>query len=239
MTLVGYLAKRANMTAAEKRRTHDRAGVIKALAHPSRVLIAEALTDGELCVCDLTELVGADISTVSRHLSIMKTAGWVEVEKRGRELLIETTMNEPLILILCTGNSCRSHMAEGILHAAAGDLVRVASAGSRPVGFVHPVAIDAMREIGIDLSDHSSKHLETFFSEPVDTVITVCGNAEQACPAFPGQVHRHHWGFDDPAHAEGTAEEILGEFRRVRNEIRVVFEAYATGLRRGQTVSGG
>jgi arsenate reductase len=124
-------------------------------------------------------------------------------------------------------------MAEGILQAAAGAIVRVASAGSKPSGFVHPVAIEVMREIGIDISDHRSKHLETFLAEPVDTVITVCGNAEQACPVFPGQVHRHHWGFDDPAHAEGTGEAIREEFRRVRDEIRLVFEAYAAGLRRG------
>lgn len=127
-------------------------------------------------------------------------------------------------------------MAEGFLRAAAGDVVRAASAGSKPAGFVHPVAIRVMREIGIDIGDHTSKHLETFRSESVDTVITVCGNAEQACPVFPGQVHRHHWGFDDPAHAVGTEEEILEEFRRVRDEIKLVFEAYAAGLRRGEAL---
>jgi arsenate reductase (thioredoxin) len=142
-------------------------------------------------------------------------------------------MDKPLVLILCTGNSCRSHLAEGILRAAAGDLVEVASAGSKPAGYVHPLAIRAMKEIGIDISQHRSKHLSEFLDRPVRTVITVCGNADQACPMFPGQVNRHHWGFDDPAHATGSEEEQLTVFRRVRDEIRKVFEAYAAGLKEG------
>jgi arsenate reductase len=143
---------------------------------------------------------------------------------------------KPLVLILCTGNSCRSHVAEGILRAAAGDLVEVASAGSKPAGYVHPKSIGVMKEIGIDISAHTSKHLDEFLNRPVDTVITVCGNADQACPMFPGQMNRHHWGFDDPAHATGTEEEILTEFRRVRDQIRLVFGAYASGLRRGKSL---
>jgi arsenate reductase len=138
---------------------------------------------------------------------------------------------KPLVLILCTGNSCRSHLAEGILRAAAGDFLEVASAGSNPAGYVHPLAIQVMREIGIDISGHRSKHLNEFLSCPVETVITVCGNADQACPTFPGQVNRHHWPFDDPAKATGTDEEKLAVFRRVRDEIRRVFEAYAAGRR--------
>jgi len=141
--------------------------------------------------------------------------------------------NKPLVLILCTGNSCRSHLAEGILRAAAGDLIEVASAGSKPAGYVHPKSIEVLKEIGIDISSHTSKHMEEFLNHPVDTVITVCGNADQACPMFPGQLHRFHWGFDDPAHATGTEEEILNEFRRVREQIKLVFEAYAAGLKRG------
>jgi len=137
--------------------------------------------------------------------------------------------NKPTVLILCTGNSCRSHLAEGILRAAAGDLIDVQSAGSRPAGYVHPKAVEVMREIGIDISGHRSKHLEEFLRQNVETVITVCGNADQACPMFPGQVNRHHWGFDDPAHANGSDEEVLAIFRRVRDEIRRVFEAYAAG----------
>ena len=138
-------------------------------------------------------------------------------------------MTRPLVLILCTGNSCRSHLAEGILRAAVGDSLEVASAGSKPAGYVHPLAIRAMQEIGIDISQHRSKHLSEFLEQKVETVITVCGNADQACPMFPGQVNRYHWGFDDPAHATGTEDEQFAVFRRVRDEIRRVFEAYAVG----------
>ena len=106
-----------------------------------------------------------------------------------------------------------------------------ATAGSIPAGYVHPLAIEAMQEIGLDLSGHRSKHLKEFLDRPVETVITVCGNADQACPLFPGQVNRHHWPFEDPAHATGTDEEKRAVFRRVRNEIRRVFTAYADGRR--------
>lgn len=143
---------------------------------------------------------------------------------------------KPLVLILCTGNSCRSHLAEGILRSAADDLIDVASAGSKPAGYVHPKSIEVMKEIDIDISGHASKHLEEFLNRNVDTVITVCGNADQACPMFPGQVNRFHWGFDDPAHATGTEEEVLNEFRCVRDQIKLVFEAYAAGLKRGKSL---
>lgn len=148
---------------------------------------------------------------------------------------------KPLVLILCTGNSCRSHLAEGILRQAAGDLLDVQSAGSKPAGYVHSLAVAAMKEIGLDISPHRSKHLNEFLEQQVETVITVCGNADQACPIFPGQVNRHHWGFDDPAHATGTDEEKMTVFRRVRDEIRQVFEAYAAGRRdqaKGQKLHG-
>ena len=140
-------------------------------------------------------------------------------------------MNKPTILILCTGNSCRSHLAEGILQKALGDGFDVQSAGSKPACDVHPLGIRVMQEIGLDISGHHSKHLEDLLKQPVETVITVCGNADQACPMFPGQVNRYHWGFDDPAHATGTEEEKLTVFRRVRDEIKRVFEAYAAGRR--------
>ena len=122
-------------------------------------------------------------------------------------------------------------MAEGVLRAAAGDILDVCSAGSNPAGYVHHQAIAALAEIGIDISGHTSKHMNDFLRSDVETVITVCGNADQACPVFPGQVNRHHWPFDDPAHAPGTDDEIAAEFRRVRDEIRRVFEAYAAGRR--------
>ena len=146
--------------------------------------------------------------------------------------------NKPIVLILCTGNSCRSHMAEGTLRKAVGDFVEVQSAGSMPAGYVHPMAIDVMKELGIDISSHTSKHMNEFLDRKVDTVITVCGNADQACPIFPGQLNRYHWGFSDPARAQGTEEEIYAEFRRVRDQIKLVFEAYAAGLREGSNRSG-
>jgi len=144
---------------------------------------------------------------------------------------------KPTILILCTGNSCRSHMAEGILRHAAGDLFDVFSAGSKPAGYVHPKAIAALAELGIDIAHHTSKHMNEFLTRDIHTVITVCGNADQACPMFPGQVNRYHWGFSDPAHATGTDEEIMAEFRRVRDEIKLVFEAYAAGFREARASS--
>ena len=139
-------------------------------------------------------------------------------------------MAKPLILILCTGNSCRSHLAEGILRAAVGESAEVASAGSDPAGFMHPMAVEVMKEIEIDISAHTSKHLDEFLQREVHTVITVCGNADQACPIFPGQAEKHHWPFDDPAKVTGSEDEIRAVFRRVRDEIRVKFEAYAAEI---------
>jgi arsenate reductase len=142
-------------------------------------------------------------------------------------------MQKPKVLILCTGNSCRSHMAEGILRQAAGDIVEVFSAGSKPAGYVHPMAIEALKEIGIDISGHSSKHLDQFHEAGIDTVITVCDHANDSCPVFPGKINRHHWGFEDPPKAVRSDESEMDAFRRIRDEIRKVFEAYAAGLRSG------
>jgi arsenate reductase len=145
---------------------------------------------------------------------------------------------KPLILVLCTGNSCRSHIAEGFLRAASGGVFEVASAGSKPAGYVHPLSIKAMAEVGIDLSKHTSKHMNEFLNRPVETVITVCGNADQACPVFPGQLNRYHWPFVDPAHAPGNEEEQMKVFREVRDQIRAVFEAYAAGRRDQKKITG-
>ena len=139
-------------------------------------------------------------------------------------------MEPPTILILCTGNSCRSHLAEGILRAALGPAATVASAGSNPTCTVHPMAIEVMAEIGIDISAHTSKHLGEFLNREMHTVITVCGHVDAACPIFPGQAAKHHWPFDDPAKVEGDYEQKLTIFRRVRDEIREKFEAYAREL---------
>ena len=133
---------------------------------------------------------------------------------------------KPTILILCTGNSCRSHMAEGILKSVAGDILNVQSAGSDPTGYVHPLAIKALGEIGIDISSNTSKHMNEFLKQDVETVITVCGNANQACPVYPGQVNRFHWPFDDPAKAEGSETEIWKTFLKIRDEIQKTFSNY-------------
>jgi len=140
-------------------------------------------------------------------------------------------MTKLKVLILCTGNSCRSHMAEGILRHAAGDLFDVFSAGSKPAGYVHPTAIEVLREIGIDISRHESKHLDRFLNSGINVVITVCDNANDSCPIFPGQVRRHHWGFEDPPKAARPGESEIDAFRRIRDEIRTVFEAYSAGYR--------
>ena len=138
-------------------------------------------------------------------------------------------MSKPLVLILCTGNSCRSQMAEAFLREAAGEVIEVASAGSNPVGAVIPDAIETMAEIGIDISGGKSQHMNDFLDRDVAVVITVCGNADQACPTYPGQMQRYHWPFDDPVDATGTDEEVREAFRKAREELRRVFGAYGRG----------
>ena len=123
------------------------------------------------------------------------------------------------VLILCTGNSARSQMAEGLLEHDAGDRFEVESAGTRP-GHVRPEAIDVMKELGIDISGHRSKHVDEFQDQSFDFVLTVCDNAKENCPVFPGHSRRFHQGFEDPAALQGTEEERLALFRRVRDEIR-------------------
>ena len=127
------------------------------------------------------------------------------------------------ILILCTGNSCRSQMAEGFLKAFDSDLT-VYSAGTNPSNEVHPKAIAAMREMNIDISNNHPKNVSEFLDKSFDYVITVCDDAKETCPYFSGNVkHRLHIGFEDPAEAAGTDEEIMNEFRRIRNEILIDF----------------
>lgn len=124
------------------------------------------------------------------------------------------------VLILCTGNSCRSQMAEGLWNALGAGRWRAASAGSRPTGTVHALAIRAMQEIGIDLAAARSKSVDEFENQPFDVAITVCDNARDACPLFPTAKDYLHWPFHDPADAQGTEEERLVVFRKVRDEIR-------------------
>ena len=123
------------------------------------------------------------------------------------------------VLILCTGNSARSQMAEGLLRHIAGEKFDVESAGVAPTT-VRPEAIAVMGELGIDISSHRSKSVDEFSDEQFDYVITVCDNARETCPVFPADVKRIHWSFDDPASVQGTNEEKLSVFRRVRDEIR-------------------
>jgi len=129
------------------------------------------------------------------------------------------SVTKPRILFLCTGNSCRSHMAEGWLRHLAGDRFECFSAGSKPAGFVHPLAIRAMSEVGIDISGHRSKSLDEFAGQEFDLLVTVCDDAREACPVFPGAKRRLHCGFDDPAGATGNDEERMAAFRLVRDRI--------------------
>jgi len=122
------------------------------------------------------------------------------------------------VLFLCTGNSCRSQMAEGLLRFLAGDRFEVVSAGTLPSG-LNPDAVEAMREIGIDISGHRSKRLDKFLGQRFDYVITVCDRAKETCPVFPSTKSQGHWSFDDPAAVEGPPEERRAVFRRIRDEI--------------------
>jgi arsenate reductase (thioredoxin) len=122
------------------------------------------------------------------------------------------------VLFLCTGNSCRSQMAEGWLRQTAGDRIEVQSAGTKPAG-LNPMAVAVMREAGIDISGQRSKHVDELAKQDFLYVITVCDAAREACPVFPGALYQLHWSFDDPAAAAGTEAARLAVFRRVRNEI--------------------
>lgn len=135
-------------------------------------------------------------------------------------------INSMKILVLCTGNSCRSQMAEAFLRSFDPEL-QVFSAGTQPAERVHPKAVAVMRELGIELSDHYPQQVEEYLQEAFDYVITVCGHARENCPVFLGEVkQRLHIGFEDPAEATGTEEEVLQEFRRIRDEIREQMQAF-------------
>ena len=130
------------------------------------------------------------------------------------------------VLILCTGNSARSQMAEGLLRNLAGERFEVASAGTSPSS-VRPEAIAVMGEIGIDISSHRSKPVDEFLGVDLDCIITVCDNAKETCPAFPGNAERFHWSFDDPAAALGPDDVRLDSFRRIRDEIQMRINEFA------------
>ena len=134
------------------------------------------------------------------------------------------------ILILCTGNSCRSQMAEGYLKSFGPEL-QVYSAGTFPANHSNPYAIEVMKEVGIDISGNTPKSVDLFLADSFDYVITVCDDARESCPYFSGKVlHRLHMGFEDPAKATGTEDEILGEYRKIRDQIREEFWKFYKAL---------
>ena len=133
------------------------------------------------------------------------------------------------LLFLCTGNSCRSQMAEGLLRHLAGDRYEVASAGTHPAG-LNPGAVEVMKEIGIDISMHRSKHINEFVGLPIDIVITVCDRASESCPNFPGAISIR-WSFEDPAATPGAHNQHLPLFRRVRDEIAAAIETFLANQR--------
>jgi arsenate reductase len=139
-------------------------------------------------------------------------------------------MRRTRVLFLCTHNSARSQMAEGFLRHLAGDRFEVASAGTEATR-VHPLAVRAMQEVGVDLGTHTSKTLDGLVDRPWDYVITVCDSANERCPLFPGRTTRLHWSFDDPSQATGTEDDRLDTFRRVRDGIQTRLRAWLATTR--------
>lgn len=132
------------------------------------------------------------------------------------------------VLFLCTGNSCRSQMAEGFLRHTAAGRIEVFSAGVKPIQ-LHPMAIKVMEEIGMDISSHRSKSVDEFLTQKFDYVITVCDNARRVCPVFPGEYEKIHWDLKDPVQFEGTEEEKLVKFRQVRDLIEKNIQNFLRG----------
>ncbi len=139
-------------------------------------------------------------------------------------------MKKRRVLVLCTGNSCRSHMAEGLINHFMGDKWVAHSAGTEPAGYVHPLAIQVMAELGIDISEHVSKPTSIFRHAPLDLVITVCDDAAENCPLWLGQGERVHIGFPDPAKAKGREEEKTAVFRQTRDDIKEKVLGYLAGV---------
>lgn len=137
-------------------------------------------------------------------------------------------MEKKTVLVLCTGNSCRSQMAEGLFEELGKGAWEASSAGSAPSGYVHPLAVKAMAQRGIDISAGRSKSVSEFEGQTFDLVVTVCDHANENCPYFPDALRREHWPFDDPADATGTEEEQLKVFHRVRDEIEQQISSFLT-----------
>ncbi len=146
-------------------------------------------------------------------------------------------MITPKVLFICTGNSCRSQMAEGFLRHSAGGTFEALSAGTDPVG-VNQNAVRVMAERGIDISEQQSKGIRPFLGHHFPYVITVCDRANERCPIFPGMMKRLHWSFEDPALATGTEEEKLAVYRRVRDEIEAHVRRFVDEVRTGKHLTG-
>lgn len=226
------------------------AGLFKALANPVRLQILDVLIrhGGQVCVCDIEALFDLAQATISHHLKVLREAGVVEAQTRGQwsyyrvaagvlsparyliTMLIEERpimTTEKNVLFLCTGNSARSIMAEALLRKHAGDRFKVYSAGLEPKG-VNPYTVRAMREIGVDVSDYLSENVKDYMGRmPYRYVITVCSHADAACPTPLWALgDKLHWPFDDPAAAQGSDDEKLAEFRRVRDQIDQQVQAW-------------
>ena len=258
--------------------------ITKALSDENRVRALMALGGGELCVCQIIELLGLAPSTVSRHMGVLHQAGLVETRKDGRWIYYRLTEEAELpctrtvldmtleclsedkrvqddttrmksirnidrnelcahyhkqqseklkVLFLCTGNSCRSQMAEGWTRYLKSDVIEGYSAGIETHG-LNPNAVKVMAEAGVDISNHQSKNVADLMDIPFDYIVTVCSSANETCPIFPGNVKVIHVGFDDPpslAKNTETPEAVLDCYRKVRNEIRAYIETLPESLK--------
>jgi arsenate reductase len=142
------------------------------------------------------------------------------------------------VMFLCTGNACRSQMAEGFARTMGKGAVESHSAGVNPAGYIHPKAIAVMKEAGVDISLQRSKGIDPDLLGKTDIVITLCGNAEATCPVTPPKIRRLHWPIDDPVGARGTEDEIMAEFRRARDEIKERVADLIDGLKAGENPHG-
>jgi arsenate reductase len=136
-------------------------------------------------------------------------------------------MDKKKVIFICTGNACRSQMAEGLLRHMAGDKFEVYSAGSHP-SRLHPASVAVMAEWGIDIARHTAEPIDDYLETGIDIVITVCDNAQQICPTFPGNVKRIHWGLDDPYHGWGAEPEDLLPYREIRDELKDRIKVFLT-----------
>ena len=259
-------------------------GIASALGDESRLRILLCMKDSTLCLCHLTEILGLAGSTVSKHLSLLESAGLIACRQEGtwkyyrwaedgngtcaaealawvrrhaeadgqakdddaKRSVVLARLTAPCpheararVMFLCTGNSCRSQMAEGLLRAMAGHHFEVYSAGLAPKPIAE-MTRQVMREIGIDIERQRPKSVMDFLGrEHFGHLITVCDRADALCPIFPGVSNRQHWPVNDPAKVKGTKDERLAAFRDARDELRVKISAWLMeqGIREGESFS--